>query len=603
MDEILNPGTWAAVRGRSKSNNDMVASKLRDETEGFEPPFPLDEDLAKELDDERDAAHRAEELTKQAERRKQWRKRAPQSSAIKSGGQKEASSILAEVQAGRQMDSRIKGSLRRHTHEPLERGDENSGEQENNKKKSSGRGHDWNISHLSRKDILRIWAESSAIRLRSEDEKAVRRLLLKFNGRFDNYRDWEEEVARRTQRERERNGGLGGFKIDFGNHPEPVSKDSDARCRQVQQEIDRAAHNSNKTMWSTVLRGTEQAFPTRVLRQALEDELDGLLREQVYERERAQRFAIEDRDNEGGDDGEEEAMTSDSDVEAAEEEKLKEMGYREKIKYKESKRERREQEKSSQWTMHEDKFKGPHWVAPSLKGPDAIKTKAARIALNESGGEEVIGPDYCRACRSQTCHWLTCCDVPAVTARREVLINEMHYVRTHKDARLIESFVPLEAMRGGNTKYKRQDLLQQLVAEDIVLMNYLQLNNVDRELHDAHATSKEFVEVRSLHNYPTLLWVNNAKRSLERAQDSLVCRTICVEVVDDILEDMLEGWIFGEKESNYTVSGFVPSIKVLDSWTLLSQVVDRRGGSLDAIRSANQLPDCFPLAIWRHWSQ
>ena len=60
MDEILNPGTWAAVRGRSKSNNDMVASKLRDETEGFEPPFPLDEDLAKELDDERDAAHRAE---------------------------------------------------------------------------------------------------------------------------------------------------------------------------------------------------------------------------------------------------------------------------------------------------------------------------------------------------------------------------------------------------------------------------------------------------------------------------------------------------------------------------------------------------------------
>ena len=58
MDEILNPGTWAAVRGRSKSNNDMVASKLRDETEGFEPPFPLDEDLAKELDDERDAAHR-----------------------------------------------------------------------------------------------------------------------------------------------------------------------------------------------------------------------------------------------------------------------------------------------------------------------------------------------------------------------------------------------------------------------------------------------------------------------------------------------------------------------------------------------------------------
>ena len=38
-------------------------------------------------------------------------------------------------------------------------------------------------------------------------------------------------------------------------------------------------------------------------------------------------------------------------------------------------------------------------------------------------------------------------------------------------------------------------------------------------------------------------------------------QTIVVEILDDMLENMLEGWVFGEKESNYTVSGFVPSVK------------------------------------------
>lgn len=33
------------------------------------------------------------------------------------------------------------------------------------------------------------------------------------------------------------------------------------------------------------------------------------------------------------------------------------------------------------------------------------------------------------------------------------------------------------------------------------------------------------------------------------------------EIVDDILEYMLEGWYFGERESNYNLIGYVPSVK------------------------------------------
>ena len=76
-----------------------------------------------------------------------------------------------------------------------------------------------------------------------------------------------------------------------------VETDLDARCRQLQAEMDKAVHNSNPEMNSSVLHGgVPQRYPTTVLRLELERELDALLREQVYERERATRFLLEQED-------------------------------------------------------------------------------------------------------------------------------------------------------------------------------------------------------------------------------------------------------------------------------------------------------------------
>ena len=64
-------------------------------------------------------------------------------------------------------------------------------------------------------------------------------------------------------------------------HGATLETDIDARCREIQKEMDRAAHNSNETMDSGVLHAARQRFPTTVLRLELERELDRLLREQV----------------------------------------------------------------------------------------------------------------------------------------------------------------------------------------------------------------------------------------------------------------------------------------------------------------------------------
>ena len=58
-----------------------------------------------------------------------------------------------------------------------------------------------------------------------------------------------------------------------------------------------------------------------------------------------------------------------------------------------------------------------------------------------------------------------------------------------------------------------------------------------------------------------MLWANNARVALQARQTRLVALTVAKGVVDDILDHMLEGWLFGERESEFTVLGHVPSLK------------------------------------------
>ena len=58
-----------------------------------------------------------------------------------------------------------------------------------------------------------------------------------------------------------------------------------------------------------------------------------------------------------------------------------------------------------------------------------------------------------------------------------------------------------------------------------------------------------------------MMWTNNARRALEREHNRYVAMVVASDIVDDALEWMLEGWHFGERESRYSVAGYVPSLK------------------------------------------
>ena len=228
-------------------------------------------------------------------------------------------------------------------------------------------------------------------------------------------------------------------------------------------------------MNSSVLHGgVPQRYPTTVLRLELERELDSLLREQVYERERATRFLLEQEDPDA-------AFETDS---SDEEEKEKRTGIRK-----------------------------PDHVSKNV-------FQQRKAALAEAGKDEAtkmleaelqaLGPKACLGCRKPTCEWTSSVDWEHVKQRRQQISDELVYVRMHPDVKVLESYVPLSAARGGNPNFRRDDLLYELTWEDKQLAMRSRLDALDRELHDAHATNKEYMEVKALHGYATMMWTNNA---------------------------------------------------------------------------------------------
>ena len=109
-------------------------------------------------------------------------------------------------------------------------------------------------------------------------------LLKKYNGDFAEFFAIQKQQLQQRSREAAV-GRQNRLARDF--EKVSVETDLDARCRQLQAEMDKAINNSNPEMNSSVLHGgVPQRYPTIVLRLELERELDSLLREQVYERER-----------------------------------------------------------------------------------------------------------------------------------------------------------------------------------------------------------------------------------------------------------------------------------------------------------------------------
>ncbi|CAM9458713.1 unnamed protein product, partial [Choristocarpus tenellus] len=168
----------------------------------------------------------------------------------------------------------------------------------------------------------------------------------------------------------------------------------------------------------------------------------------------------------------------------------------------------------------------------------------------------------CRACLTLPCKWAACADHVQIGQRKEKLQKEIQRLMGLHGHETVESLVSLSCVRGGNKLQLRKDVIRELRWETRELDRHLTLVDMDKELHDAFGSTKNAIRVTSLHHYPTLMWRKDAKIALEKERDSMLAHTMAVEeIVDDLFESMLEGWVFGERQAEHPFAGFVPPIK------------------------------------------
>lgn len=446
---------------------------------------------------------------------------------------------------------------------------------------------------LDKQQILKVWRTPKHLLL-TDDERRIYKLLHKFNGSYTAYASLHQESNQRKEHFTKI-----GSHIQWEKLGKLISKDSDFRARQLYREIDRAANTKNDFIHSEVLHMNDQKFPTKVLRQHLEEALDHLLSEQIKDRERAamQQFRKSTMYDVGDDEatGVVDPQDKRNDMLVKEEkapftidgindknkredifgkvQKLSEKREKRKVRLKEIDEESEVLQAKKQLFLkqQEKQFKKEQKTAILKK---ILQNEL--ITADDGPSQKSEAPEYknelqllqqyelsisCLACRTRKCSWRSFINFEILSDRLQEINNEIERVRMNKHANVFESEVPLSTQLGGNKIFTKGDLLQELYFESKQINLQIELNNVDKELHDCYATRKEYFESQFLHGYKLLLWTNHARIALEGRQSRLVAKTVAYEIVEDILESMLEGWVFGERESEYQVLGYVPSIK------------------------------------------
>ncbi len=185
--------------------------------------------------------------------------------------------------------------------------------------------------------------------------------------------------------------------------------------------------------------------------------------------------------------------------------------------------------------------------------------------------------------------WKPSVPIESLQARLAVLNKELLRVRT-VETEEIESQVLLSYLRGGNKIVSRIDAIFELGMEIAEIKNSLRLNELDKELHRGYSSTKEWMTTSVLHGTAQQVWRLNAIEALERQANRIVARQTAVGLVEDVLQWMLEGWHFGERNSHLAAQGFVPSLKQ-DGVLRPSE-----GGSKAAVQFVKEGPAAIAMA-------
>lgn len=185
--------------------------------------------------------------------------------------------------------------------------------------------------------------------------------------------------------------------------------------------------------------------------------------------------------------------------------------------------------------------------------------------------------------------WNPCYDAIALVKRRKELNRELKNCEKHQEGDIIQSTVARSAMDGGDLAFQRDELIKELSDEIQIIDAKLLLLKIDEELHRAYACSEdEMVTIQSIHGYDQVLPRHAALAALDFEHNRLIAKIASVEIVDDILQWMLAGWYFGERDTKDDNDGRMIDLPIHDQRGSLSDKASgvQQNSNANAIRNA-----------------
>nr|CCA19712.1 conserved hypothetical protein [Albugo laibachii Nc14] len=311
----------------------------------------------------------------------------------------------------------------------------------------------------------------------------------------------------------------------------------DSRCRDLYREIQRCNEDKGPGFIdSKILHDTTQRFPVDILRDDLEKELSQLIQLQLQ---------------------------------SDEEEQLKVFLRSLKHNAKSLKGIAQIPSSSVMPSISDTVNQGtrPHADENSSRTSTALnRTKKTRQIVSTSLNEKRYG---CVACQKATCQWKAyMADSKAsISLRLKTLRDEVNRVLPLEKNFIVSSLLCPTAIRQYSRREKASDqpekysasmrtcdLIVELQAEIKVLEKHLLLHEIDSEFHASFQPRHDettgqksiFYVTRALHGFPQAQEEKTAQKALDREHSVLAASLTTHEVLEDILQDMLDGWIFGE---------------------------------------------------------
>jgi hypothetical protein len=168
---------------------------------------------------------------------------------------------------------------------------------------------------------------------------------------------------------------------------------------------------------------------------------------------------------------------------------------------------------------------------------DQLVMSQATTTNNTASRHRSSNNNNCTADKIENeCPWTPYCDEDALAIRRKALFREIQNANDDRQTKISKEI--------------------QMISQQI------KVARVDKELHDAYlANDEEEITVTSIHGFPVALSRNDAIAALERERDKHLGALMTVEVIEDILQWMLDGWYFGSslQESSTTTLQIKPS--------------------------------------------